>query len=38
VGLGAYLDGSHWLAKAYYDPYVNFTDHTMFRVGLGAKF
>ncbi|HVO11121.1 MAG TPA: hypothetical protein VMX54_10320 [Vicinamibacteria bacterium] len=38
AGLGAYLDGAHWLAKAYYDPYVNFTDHTMFRLGLGAKF
>ena len=38
AGIGAYVDGSRWLVKAYYDPYANFSDHTMFRVGLGAKF
>jgi len=38
AGLGVYLDGVRWLAKAYYDPHVNFTDQTMFRIGLGAKF
>lgn len=38
AGVGAYVDGPHWLLKAYYDPYVNFTDHSMFRFGLGAKF
>ena len=25
-------------SKAYYDPYANFTDYAMFRVGVGAKF
>ncbi len=38
LGLGVYLDGVRWLLKAYYDPFVNFSDHTMFRVALGAKF
>jgi hypothetical protein len=38
VGLGAYLDRSRWFLKAYYDPYANFGDETMFRVGIGAKF
>ncbi len=37
AGLGAYVDGSRWLLKACYDPYVNFTGHAMFRLGLGAK-
>lgn len=38
AGVGAYVDGPHWLLKTYFDPYVNFTDHSMFRLGLGAKF
>lgn len=38
LGLGAYLDRPRWFAKAYYDPYANFTDYAMFRVGVGAKF
>jgi hypothetical protein len=38
VGFGVYVDGVRWLLKAYYDPYVSFADHNMFRVGLGAKF
>jgi len=37
VGVGFYVDGPHWLAKAYYDPYVNFSNQTMFRVAVGAK-
>jgi hypothetical protein len=38
LGFGVYLDGVRWLLKAYYDPFVNFSDDTMFRVGFGAKF
>jgi hypothetical protein len=38
AGIGAYVDGSRWLVKAYYDPYANFSEHAMFRLGLGAKF
>jgi hypothetical protein len=38
LGLGAYLDRPHWFAKAYYDPYVNFSEDTMFRLGIGGKF
>ncbi len=33
-----YVDGPWWLAKAYYDPYVNFSDVDMFRLAVGAKF
>jgi hypothetical protein len=38
VGTGFYVDGPRWLAKAYYDPYVNFSDVDMFRLAVGAKF
>jgi hypothetical protein len=38
VGIGFYVDGPRWLAKAYYDPYVNFTSQTMYRAAVGAKF
>jgi hypothetical protein len=38
IGLGAYLDRPRWFAKAYYDPYANFSDDAMLRVGVGAKF
>lgn len=37
VGIGFYVDGTRWLAKAYYDPHANFSDDTMFRFALGAK-
>jgi len=38
VGIGIYYDRPTWFWKAYYDPYVNFTRHTMVRVGVGLKF
>ncbi len=38
VGVGFYVDGPRWLAKAYYDPYVNFSNVDMFRLAVGAKF
>ncbi len=37
LGLGLYLDGVRFLLKAYYDPFVNFSDHAMVRIALGAK-
>jgi hypothetical protein len=38
LGIGFYVDGTRWLAKAYYDPHANFSDYTMYRFALGAKF
>ena len=38
VGLGVYYDRPHWFWKLYYDPYVNFANHTMVRTGIGFKF
>src|SRR6266446_8150789 len=38
VGLGVYYDRPHWFWKLYYDPYVNFANHTMVRTGIGLKF
>jgi len=38
VGLGFYYDRPGWFVKAYYDPYVNFTADTMWRLGGGLKF
>ena len=37
-GIGVYYDRPTWFWKAYYDPYSNFTRHTMVRVGIGLKF
>ncbi len=38
VSMGVYYDRPHWFWKLYYDPHVNFTDHTMVRTGIGLKF
>ena len=38
VGIGCYYDRPKWFWKLYYDPYVNFTSHTMVRTGIGLKF
>ncbi len=38
VGIGVYYDRPKWFWKLYYDPHVNFTDHTMVRTGIGLKF
>ncbi len=38
MGIGVYYDRHHWFWKAYYDPHVNFSDHTMVRTGIGLKF
>ena len=38
VGIGVYYDRPKWFWKVYYDPHVNFTDHTMVRTGIGLKF
>ena len=38
LGLGAYLDRPRWFAKAYYDPYANFSSDTMLGLGIGGKF
>lgn len=38
VGVGVYYDRPRWFVKAYYDPYVNFSDRAMLRVGGGVKF
>ncbi|MBI3651978.1 MAG: hypothetical protein HY231_13240 [Acidobacteria bacterium] len=38
VGIGVYYDRPKWFWKAYYDPYVNFSNQTMVRVGAGLKF
>jgi hypothetical protein len=38
VGLGVYYDRPKWFWKLYYDPHVNFSDHTMVRTGIGMKF
>jgi len=38
VGIGVYYDRPSWFWKAYYDPYVNFSGHTMVRLGVGLKF
>jgi hypothetical protein len=38
VGIGIYYDRPAWFWKAYYDPHVNFTRHTMVRLGVGLKF
>jgi hypothetical protein len=37
-GLGVYYDRPRTFYKAYWDPYVNFSRHTMLRVGAGVKF
>ena len=36
--IGVYYDREKWFWKLYYDPHVNFTDHTMVRTGIGLKF
>lgn len=38
VGIGVYYDREKWFWKLYYDPHVNFSDHTMVRTGIGMKF
>jgi len=38
AGIGAYYDRPKWFWKLYFDPHVNFTDHTMVRTGIGFKF
>jgi hypothetical protein len=38
VSMGVYYDRPHWFWKLYYDPHVNFTNHTMVRTGIGLKF
>lgn len=38
VGIGIYYDRPKWFWKAYFDPYVNYTGHTMVRTGIGLKF
>ena len=38
VGAGAYYDRPKWFWKFYFDPYVNYTGHTMVRTGIGLKF
>jgi hypothetical protein len=38
VGIGVYYDREKWFWKLYYDPHVNFSDHTMVRTGIGLKF
>jgi len=38
VGIGAYYDRPKWFWKVYFDPYVNYTQHTMLRTGIGLKF
>ena len=37
-GMGAYYDRPKWFWKVYLDPYVNYSQHTMFRTGIGLKF
>jgi len=36
--IGVYYDREKWFWKLYYDPHVNFSDHTMVRTGIGIKF
>ena len=38
VGIGIYYDRPTWFWKAYYDPYVNFTQQTIVRLGICLKF
>src|SRR5262252_1694483 len=38
VGIGVYYDRPKWFWKVYFDPYVNYTDQTMVRTGIGLKF
>ena len=38
VGAGLYYDRPKWFWKFYFDPYVNYTQHTMVRTGIGLKF
>jgi hypothetical protein len=38
AGIGVYYDREKWFWKLYYDPHVNFSDHTMVRTGIGLKF
>lgn len=38
ASIGVYYDREKWFWKLYYDPRVNFTDHTMVRTGIGLKF
>ena len=38
AGIGVYYDRPKWFWKLYYDPHVNFSEHTMVRTGVGLKF
>jgi len=38
AGIGAYYDRPKWFWKIYFDPYVNYSQHTMLRTGIGLKF
>lgn len=38
ASIGVYYDREKWFWKLYYDPHVNFSDHTMVRTGIGLKF
>ena len=38
VGAGLYYDRPRWFWKFYFDPFVNYTDRTMVRTGIGLKF
>ena len=38
AGIGVYYDREKWFWKLYFDPHVNFADHTMVRAGIGLKF
>jgi hypothetical protein len=37
IGAGLYYDHA-WFAKLYYDPFANFSDHSMLRLTFGKKF
>ena len=38
AGIGAYYDRPKWFWKVYFDPYVNYSQNTMLRTGIGLKF
>src|SRR5436190_84524 len=38
AGAGVYYDRPKWFWKMYFDPYVNYSQHTMLRTGIGLKF
>jgi|SRR5580765_211526 len=38
AGIGVYYDRPKWFWKLYFDPHVNYSDHTMVRTGIGLKF